>query len=262
MVTIPSVLYDSEMDYIKSHIHMIKTVMDTLPCTGKSRGTKQVNYHEARLYCLVNQTWDMLPLLNPKEAPEELQNLQIIDGVHPYQFSDTGYMLAVLSMQDRMYGPNCELIAWAATKFDEESYAGDIVLRFYIRGDAQLLFNEIKWYLLHEFEHWFPQVNQYQKFMYIKNRMPVDMIYYNVLYDTKKVVEELKTRMIEISTENTGDPGIDMYASQDEQFVFKKLTTREKSDIKKSIGFYKEKSGLMKNNDSVVDTLQFILDNY
>lgn len=264
-VSLSSDMYSSEIEYIKANIHMVHTILDKLPCTGQSRGTNQVKYHEARLYCLVNQKWDTQPLLNPNEAPEDLQNLQIIDGVHPYQFSDIGYMLAALSMQDRMYGPECELIAWAATKFDEKSYAGDTVVRFYIRGEQQLLFNEIKWYLLSEFQHWYPRANQHQKFMYIKNRMPTGMIYYNVLYDTKKVIEELKTRMKEIGSQDLGDPDItpstrsDLDSSTDQIEAPKKLTSREKNDIKKSITFYKEKT---KRNDSVTETLQYILDNY
>ena len=101
--------------------------------------------------------------------------------------------------------------------------------------------------------------------MYVKNRMPMDMIYYNVLYDTKKVIEELKTRMIEISNQDPGDPDIssnvDIKSSTDQVEAPKKLTHREKSDIKKSIAFYKEKRK-SEQNDMVIDTLQYILDNY
>jgi hypothetical protein len=250
--------YPDERELILAVIDMLKHIIHNLPCTGQSRGTNQIKYHEARIYCLINQSWDMLPLLNPTEAPDELQNLQVVDGVHPYQASDVGYILAALSMQDRMYSDECELVAWAATKFDEKSYAGDVVLRFYIRGESQLLYNELKWYLLTEFNQWFPKANQFQRFMYIKNRMPIDMIYYNILYDAKKVIEELKTRLMDLSE---GDPNVSKsvdISSSDGITPQRKLTPRERKDIKNSIAFYVAK----RKEDEVSSVLQSILDNY
>ena len=147
-VGLPRTNSTDDIEHIKETISMVRKAIDNLPCTGASREKNPKEYHEARIYCLVNQKWDVLPILRPDECPPELKGLQQVDGVHPFQFSDTGYMLAALSMQDRMYGPECELLGWAATKFDEKSYAGDTVLRFYIRGEKQLLFNEIKWYLI------------------------------------------------------------------------------------------------------------------
>lgn len=246
-VALPRGKYE-DTEYIRQNIDMVRKVITRLPCTGTSRdkNQNQKQYHEMRVYCLINQKWDVLPIFRDDECSPELKNLVQVDGVHPFQYSDTGYMLSALSMQDRMYGPECELLGWAATKFDEKSYAGDIVLRFYIRGEKQLLFNEIKWYLLDEFNRWFPETSQYDKFIYVKNRMPPDMIYYNIVYDARTVVSELQARVAELSGDDGDGDG--------------KLTSRERKDMRDAIKFYKSKSN--NASQSLVEMMETILSNY
>jgi hypothetical protein len=152
-------------------------------------------------------------------------------------------MMASLSMQDVMYSEECQLVGWSATKFDEGPLAGYISMDFYIKGERQSLYNELKWYLLDEFITWFPDATYKDKFTYVKKHLPSDAVYYNVVHDKRKIITELKGRIKELK-ELKG-----------------MLEKTEKDDIRTSLQFYKNQKNAG-SGDVMYDMLQQLMSNF
>jgi hypothetical protein len=222
-------------NHIRENIKLTKALIRDLPNTGSSRGLKQEDIHECRIYAVIGQKLGTLPCFQEG-------GIQRIRMTKLLQVSDVGFILSALSMQDSMYSDECQLIGWSATKFDEGPLSGYVTIDFYIKGDQQVLYNELKWYLLNEFRLWYPSATNNDSFCYIKKHLPPDTIYYNIAYDTKKVVCELINRIKELKE------------------VEGRLFKDEREDLKQGLAYYKGK--ITSPNTDLMDTLQTIISEY
>lgn len=226
---------DSKEDYdhIKKNIEMISSIINDLPCTGESRGVNRRDIHKFRIYAVVGQKGDVLPCFQESGV----QRVRMTKFKH---YSDVGRIMASLSMQDTMHSEDCKLIGWSATKFDEGPLKGYICMDFYIKGDRQILYNELKWYMIDELTSWFPNITYQNKFTYVKKHLPSDAIYYNVVHDRKCIIKELKGRIQELKD------------------ISGNLNITEKNDIRSSLSYYKEKRTVVEK-DAMCEMLEQIV---
>ena len=172
----------SDYSHISKNINMYKKVLSNLPYGGESLGASKEDFHEYRIYCLVNTTASQLPNFH------DLKDVTNIKGINFHLSLDIAFMLSSLSMNEEMYGPKCHLVGWTASKFNEGKLKDRISINFYIKGDRQILYNEIKWLLLEELHKIYPNASTCEKFCFVKKCIPEDAIFYNVVYDTPKIM--------------------------------------------------------------------------
>jgi hypothetical protein len=230
--------YDASNDadchlHIVKNIAMISSIIKALPATGTSRGVQKRDIHQCRIYAVVGQKGTTLPCFQEGDV----QRVRMTKFKH---FSDVGRFMACLSMEDRMYGEECKLIGWSATKFDEGPLSGYICMDFYIKGDRQLLYNELKWYMIDELVSLYPNVTYQNKYDYVKYHLPSEAIYYNVVHDKKGIICELKGRIQEL---------------KDASVTF---TSSEKNDIRASLAYYREKCKVS-GTDDMCDMLKQLI---
>lgn len=168
--------------HIYKNIALYKNILDAMPYGGESLGSAKADFHEFRIYGLVGQDRDSLPNFY------EQSDISVLKGINFHVSYDIPFILASLSMNEQMYGPKCTLIGWSISKFNEGKLKDRASVTFYIKGDRQILYNELKWLLLDECNRFYPDLNIHNKFAFVKKCIPEDAIFYNIVYDREKML--------------------------------------------------------------------------
>ncbi len=170
-----------DYSHVYDNIRLYKNIIDKIPVADSEN---PAGVHDFRVYGMIGQTRDKLP--NFYEIPDIIT----IKGINFHVSYDIAFILASLSMNEEMYN-KCKLIGWSISKFDKGNLKNRASLTFYLKGDKQILYNELKWLLIHECDRFDKNLSVHDKFMLVKKCIPEDSIFYNVVYDCPKLEEML-----------------------------------------------------------------------
>lgn len=190
-----------DYSHVYDNIRLYKNIINNMPPADIGN---PADIHEFRVYGMVGQTRDKLP--NFYDIPDII----VIKGINFHINYDIPFILASLSMNEEMYN-KCKLIGWSISKFNEGNLKNRASLTFYLKGDKQILYNELKWLLINECDRYDKNLTVHDKFLLVKKCIPEDSIFYNVVYDSDKIEE-----LIQKTTKD-------------------KFTDREKKDIQNAI---------------------------